>query len=437
MNKFTFHPSQVTVLLDATMTYVRHYQKVSTKSIAKELEISASYFYGLKNPNNHLSYETRKNYLVRLLKKYKLSILVNDNGEIGFIHEDKESYYIHDCYIYLFEKDTKVLKLLEGRIDVLEQNYTFRDIKNDESYIGSYTLNNGSTLCKIYEKPVIANSEEWSLLTDDYYINKNQKNDEENNEIRYAPAKLIYEISIAGDLSTIENNCFFGSFTRDIGYSNILSGRIFISTEKINDSTDYINTYLTNQKFHEFYDHSITVKNINDLKPLVEYFNNKFKFIEIEIPKELVTSYQQFLSFFTNYVEITKGKNIKFDVLKRNESLIIDMELVDESITVSDFEIYLSEYINFTKKNIDSLSVNIETPITKEGFDIFVLELKQQITNLKHSMELANLKNSMLQKENDRIYTLLERITNKDNIIHAQLINGGNQQFADIIKHDL
>ncbi|MWW25818.1 hypothetical protein [Algibacter lectus] len=158
------------------------------------------------------------------------------------------------------------------------------------------------------------------------------------------------------------------------------------------------------------------------------------KELNIKIPSELVTSYNQFLEYFSDYVKHAKGEKIEFNIVKLRDGLDISLLVPDDS-DIETIGNYLNEYLNFTKQNIENLKVNVETDISETDFNLLVLDLKHQVTSLKHSLELASLRNNLLSGQVDHLKELSSDFAKKENVIHTQIINGGDQQFADKIKN--
>ncbi|MBC7571803.1 MAG: hypothetical protein H7319_19045 [Spirosoma sp.] len=438
MGIFSFEEDEISVLLGTVLNYVSSKYNFKPKQMAENLHISLSYFYRIRNPNSEVSSYTRKSFFINLLKKHKLSILKDKQDKFHISEEAKKSFYIQKYFWYLYEKDSKKLISLRGEVDLLEQDYFFINSDDDTLFAGEYRENYGYTSYSLNTISSYSDIIHWGEDTTRAIKEKVVFDQVDDNEEEFNSKKRIaYNISMGGDLSDVTQDILFGSFTRYINYNKIFSGRVVMSTTELKELPYEVSIYLTNQKFHEFFDHNVDVNNIEDLRIFVATFDQKVKYINLDIPEELVTAYQQFLSFFSNYVEVTKGKNINFDILKNQDGLTIDIELLSENIDMNGLKIYIDEYLKFSQQNIDDLMINIETDLASRKFDIFVLELKQQINNLKQSLDIAHLKNSMLQEDNKYLRNLVEKFANKESTIHLQLINGGEQQFADKIKNQL
>jgi len=172
-----------------------------------------------------------------------------------------------------------------------------------------------------------------------------------------------------------------------------------------------------------------------EFKKLILNHKKHNKEITIKLPKELITGYNQFLEYFSDYVKHSKGEEIKFDITKLEDGLNIDLS-VAKDLDIDVVGNYLEEYLNFAKENIDNLKVNIETDINETDFNLLVLDLKHQVTSLKHSLEIANMRNNLLDGQVNHLKELSTSFAKKDNVIHTQIINGGDQQFADKIKNE-
>jgi hypothetical protein len=173
----------------------------------------------------------------------------------------------------------------------------------------------------------------------------------------------------------------------------------------------------------------------NDFRELILNHQKYNKEITLKLPKELITGYSQFLEYFTDFVKYSKGEEILFDVTKLDDGLVIDLSISSDS-NIDLIGKYLDEYLSFAKQNIDNLKINVETNLDETDFNLLVLDLKHQVTSLKHSLEIANLRNNLLSGQVDHLKELSTSFAKKDNIIHTQIINGGDQQFADKIKNE-
>lgn len=182
-------------------------------------------------------------------------------------------------------------------------------------------------------------------------------------------------------------------------------------------------------------------KRLDEILRLITDYKSHHRNVSLKLPKELTTSYKQFLDFFTDYVSIAKGIEIQFDTLKKDGSLEIYVK-TNESIPINKVGEYLNEYLGFAKQNLEKLEVSIETKLNKNQFNSLVLDLKHQVTSFKHSLELtkhrlevAKEKVDDLSQEVDYFKQLTIEFAKKDNIIHTQIIQGGEQQFSNKIKN--
>jgi hypothetical protein len=206
---------------------------------------------------------------------------------------------------------------------------------------------------------------------------------------------------------------------------------VLISPDNSNaDFEEYIKYYFRNKELQN----SFRASSLENFENKILEHKKHNKEITIKLPKELITGYSQFLEYFSDFVKYSKGEEIIFNVSKLEDGLIIDLSISDDS----DIDLigkYLEEYLNIAKQNIDDLKVNVETELTETDFNLLVLDLKHQVTNLKHSLEIASIRNNLLSGQVDHLKELSSSFAKKDNIIHTQIINGGDQQFADKINN--
>lgn len=123
-----------------------------------------------------------------------------------------------------------------------------------------------------------------------------------------------------------------------------------------------------------------------------------------KLPKELRTAIKQYISFFPDYVEIAKGKNVRFEVKSSDEGIIIE---VSENVNLEEVNEYFNEYLSFVKTNLDTLQPKIETEISLPQRELLVLELKQQITHLRQQLDFKSFQVKFLEQQVDGYYNLL------------------------------
>lgn len=131
------------------------------------------------------------------------------------------------------------------------------------------------------------------------------------------------------------------------------------------------------------------------------YSSTTFTF---KIPKELKTAIKQYISFFPDYVEIAKGKNMRFEAKSSEDGITIEIE---KNSNIEEVNEYFNEYLGFVKTNLDTLQPKIETEISQPQKDLLLLELKQQINHLRQQVEFKNFQVKYLEQQVGSYYNLL------------------------------
>ena len=91
---------------------------------------------------------------------------------------------------------------------------------------------------------------------------------------------------------------------------------------------------------------------------------------------------------------------------------MINLEIIGTHTEMSDIKNYINEYIEFTKQNISSLRIKVETDMIDRSFDIFVLDLKNNLIP-SNKLEIANLKNTLLQSDKNYLQDLVTTLSTK------------------------
>lgn len=175
-------------------------------------------------------------------------------------------------------------------------------------------------------------------------------------------------------------------------------------------------------------------KSLQKLCETILEFNKYNQKVEMRLPKELSTAYKQFLGYFADYVHHAKGIQIQFDVLTVQDSLEFQINTFGET-TMDKVGEYLSEYLGFAGQNLEKLKVPVAVELSDRDFNLLVMDLKNQVTSLKHSLEIAQIRNGALLEQSNYLKQLTTEFAKKDIAIHVQNISGGDQQFADEIKN--
>jgi|GEM_PF-6298512 len=203
--------------------------------------------------------------------------------------------------------------------------------------------------------------------------------------------------------------------------------------EEVDGRLSSIAPYFQNDEIRKAFSKSST-KTLDSLSELVTEFQACRKETLIEIPSELAIAYQQFLSYFSEYVKYAKGIEIEFNSSKKGEALSITVKTLGD-ISMEQIGNYLQEYFGFTKQNLDNLKIPVETNLSDNDFNLLALGIKHEVTSLRHRLELSQVRNEMLSGKVSYLEQIVAAFAKKDNVINIQNISGGDQQFADKIKN--
>ncbi len=162
---------------------------------------------------------------------------------------------------------------------------------------------------------------------------------------------------------------------------------------------------------------------------LEESKSYNFSNLTFEVPKELRTAIKQYLNYFPDYVELSKGKSIQFETRSHKDGVTIEMS---NNENIEELNEYFNEYLGFVKTNIDSISPQIETVIDEPQKELFILELKQQVNHLKQQVEFKNFQVKFLEEQVADYHNLLKlERTNPNPILINALSNSHSNSSLD------
>ena len=381
---------------------------LSQKEIAQQTQVIEPVISSLKHGSRTYSYKTELLFLNRLYYLFPVDIdsivdeIVAEAMEKKIEEEKRRARNTIEFKGVIYSTENSKLLFLDIIFDIWDGKVNFD--YNNEIYIGSFRVTENLSKISLHSN----NNSDAILHINDYGYES------------FFQSNLIH----TGSLTNFDNQ------------NAKLYPIIILKSEILKESSNIekcFRFYFENKQIQSAFS-SINENSLNELIEIVNHFENNHVKTTLYIPKEIATSYKQFLDFFSEYVLVAKGKDIQFDTFKRGESLEVQVN-TNEETTIDKVGEYLEEYMGFAKQNIDNLKINIETNLSDNEFNILILDLKHQVTSLKHSLDLAQLKNNMLDKEVDYFKQLTMGFANKDNIIHTQIIQGGEQQFADKIKN--
>lgn len=120
-----------------------------------------------------------------------------------------------------------------------------------------------------------------------------------------------------------------------------------------------------------------------------------YNYFTLKIPKVLQTPMLQYLNFFKDYVEATKGKNIIFDIKRDKEGLVL-ITNGNIGLSLSDLSDYFQEYVSLVHKNPEEWMNYFEVERSALSADILRVKLERQINSLKSDLSIAQLENKYL-----------------------------------------
>lgn len=130
-------------------------------------------------------------------------------------------------------------------------------------------------------------------------------------------------------------------------------------------------------------------------KPTEQDNHNYFN---LKIPKSLQTPMLQYIEFFKDYVEATKGKEIIFDVKRDKEGLIL-VTNGNSNVTLLDLGTYFQEYVSLTQQQSEDWIFNFEQPTSAMKADILRLKMENEIGRLKNAFQIAKLESQHLSNQ--------------------------------------
>jgi len=156
-----------------------------------------------------------------------------------------------------------------------------------------------------------------------------------------------------------------------------------------------------------------------------EQSQNNLSGFSFKVPSEMKTAVKQYLVYFQEYVEKSKGKKIIFEVKSTEDGVLIE---TSENDDLKELNNYFNEYLSFVKSNIDDLKPQFEVPLSETKKELVVLELKQQVFHFKQQLELKNFQIKFLEKQVDDYYNLLTIQNSKPLPIYLSALSNSTSQ---------
>ncbi|CAD0009385.1 leucine-rich repeat domain-containing protein [Flavobacterium salmonis] len=156
-----------------------------------------------------------------------------------------------------------------------------------------------------------------------------------------------------------------------------------------------------------------------------EKSKNNISGFSFRVPEEMKTAVKQYLIYFQEYVEKTKGKHIEFEIRSTEDGVMIETSKDDG---LQEINTYFNEYLGFVKNNIDDIVPNFEIPLTETKREVLALELKQQVFHFKQQLELKNFQVKFLENQVSEYYNLLSLQNARPIPIYVNAITSSSAQ---------
>lgn len=164
------------------------------------------------------------------------------------------------------------------------------------------------------------------------------------------------------------------------------------------------------------------------LKYLIE--KDRGKTFQIPFQDELRVTFKQYLIYFKEYIEKTKGRLIGFEIRDIDEGL--ELEIKTENNTdeeINEIKGYMKEYVDFVKSNVDNLEPKFSVEVAQIDKNFIVAELRSQVRHLQSQLEFKIARNKSLEEDRDRYYNLLDKMVDKP-IVQNLTTNNTNSQLV-------
>ena len=180
----------------------------------------------------------------------------------------------------------------------------------------------------------------------------------------------------------------------------------------------------------EFYKNNTDSNTLNS--SLIE--QPEYNYFTLKIPKTLQTPMLQYIEFFKDYVEATKGKDIIFDVKRDIEGLIL-VTNGNTNVTLPELSQYFQEYVTLTQQKSEDWVFNFEKDTMAIKADIFRLKMENEVGRLQNALKIAKLESTHLsnqlsdkQAENAFLKQLSQSLSHKIDL----LIEGRTAKILDV-----
>ena len=279
---------------------------------------------------------------------------------------DDEVQRLFNFYKIDGHSNTEITELIQENIDI--ERLVRRAYRGRLHSICTFAGVIGNA--QIFAGNVIHNSSQFSYVTNEYFtFISNVPELFENLHLNTSPIQQVPSnnvLIIRNDGTTSELQ-----FTEDIDFGNLHMGDETISHDI---------------HFQE------SLRFFSEINQPTEF---KFKSKVKGLPGGLLTSFQQYLLFFREYVKTAKQKEITFDVAKTGDDLELTITLNNDA-ELEVIQGYLGEYLDLARRRVVP-SIEVEGNPRPEEIDFLRLRLEQQLNNLHAELKFRDFKISFLE----------------------------------------
>ena len=353
--------------------YVRH---ISSYSLDPSFAIMMSVLYLVSEP---MEWEEPKNFFRRFEAQEELNTaLKNHNQKPKELRN--QNFQLHDISFSNFDN----CEFGETKFD----NSLFCFTKLSNSTFHNSTLN----YCQFYKCTFSDAQFDNVVMKNAYFENCTFKN------CTFSDCNLKDSFLVGSDLDYCTwENCILNNIlindcsllNANINHSQLINARIIDSN--LSGASVESNKFKADSEFtftpDSFFVNCTTNIDIGQLKKANEI---------LRAPANIRTSLKQYITFFNEFVSITKGKKINFESRFDEEGVLIEIGYSDDD-ELDEITAYFGEYLGFIKQSISNISVEFTTKVEPLKKQLFYLELKQEISNLNNRLEIKNFENQTLR----------------------------------------
>lgn len=164
------------------------------------------------------------------------------------------------------------------------------------------------------------------------------------------------------------------------------------------------------------------------LKEMEELFapTKKFKY---KIDKKIKTGIKQYIAYFNDYVEKTKGLCINFEIENYDEGLILK---ISNNQDIEKIEKYFEEYMNFLRyKEIDNIELSYEIEKDEYSKAIDLIEIKSEVRTLQQKCDTYQILLSNTEREKENYLKIINKMLDDNNDLKKQYTSILQSHFSN------